>query len=344
MARGESPKERPLSIGIAIMAVVGVASLCAIFSVINSIRTASPLTTPPYGMSGVAEPFRGATTAFGTLSSRDSARAILTSGTTLARDPTSARSTLTGALRDRGYVEGATRQTAPEALPFDATPADLDGACGVVLLVGDLSTTISSAGITGGTAFRAVDPSAFTVAMCGTGSIHAAGTGNVTMQTWLLPGLTPGALTDTGLSADVLLAHAEMELVLRRRGYAPVDEIVEIAPITTTAGGFLTLTPPTMPSAGCIPFVVYIEGAGRPEITPGRFDFLDDRGLSGAVWCATTSSGWEPRYVDDATVGARVFARAYASAPSGSGTTLSIAAARSVDPAHATWPAAISGN
>ena len=340
MARGESPKERPLSIGLAIVAVVAVAAICAVFSVAMSMRSPGSAVTP-YALPASVEPFRGATAAFGTLSSRDSARAVLTGGATLSRDPAGARAALEGVLRDRGYVQGASAETSPRALPLDATAPDLEGACGVVLLIGEVSTTITGAGLAGQTVLRSPDPSAFTVAACGASPIHVEGTGNVAMRTWLLPGLTPTAIEDTGLSADALLAHAEMETVLRRRGYVPSDEILEVTPSATTAGGFVTLHLPVTPPAGCIPFVAYVEGAGRPQLPPGRFDFLDERGLGGAVSCATTSASWEPLYVDDATVGARVLLRAYAAAPGGASTPLSIGSARSVDAAHATWPAAI---
>ena len=338
MARGESPKERPLSIGVAIVAVVAVASMCAVFSVVSSMRTTTSAAV--YAPPAPLEPFRGATAAFATLTSRDSARAMLTSGTTLTRDPAAARAALEATLRDRGYVEGTTAETALSALPFDAAAADLEGACGVVLLVGDIGATITRAGVTGGMTFRSADPSAFTVAACGTSSIHVEGTGSVQMRTWLLPGLTPSALTDTGLSADALLAHAEVEALLRRRGYVPSDEIVELTPTTTTAGGFVSLHLPTTPPAGCIPFVVYVEGAGRPQIPPGRFDFLDDRAVVAAVSCAVTSSSWEPLFVDDGTLGARVLLRAYASTPSAAA-TLSIARSHIVDTTHSTWPTAI---
>lgn len=340
MARGESPKERPLSIGVAIVAVVAVASMCAIFSVVASMHPGTSGTTA-YTPPGPIEPFRGATSAFATLGSRDSARAVLFSGATLARDPAAARVALEGTLRDRGYVVGASPETTPQAMPFDAIPPDLDGACGVVLLVGDIAATITSAGISGGTAFRSVDPSAFTVAACGSVPLHVEGTGTVTMRTWLLPGLTPSALTDTGLPADALLAHAEAETMLRRQGYVPSDELVEVTPVPTTAGGFMTMHLPTTPPLGCIPFVAYVVGAGRPQLPPGRFDYLDDRGLSGAVACATTTSAWEPLYVDDATVGARLFVRAYAAGTGTPATTVSIGSARVVDAAHATWPTAI---
>jgi hypothetical protein len=342
VARGESPKERPLSIGLAIVAIVAVASICALYSVVASMHTTTAATTP-YTLPGPVEPFRGATAAFATLGSRDSTRALLTGGTAFTRNPAAARAAMEGTLRDRGYVVGATAETASAPLPLETTPADLDGACGVVLVVGDVATTLTVAGVAGGTLYHSVDPSAFTIATCGTAPVRVEGSGEVSLRTWLLPGITEAAMTSTGLSADALLAHAEAELLLRRRGYVPVDEIVEVAPATTTAGGFVTMHLPTTPTAGCIPFVAYVEGAGRPQLPPGRFDFLDDRGLSGAVACATTTAAWEPLYVDDGTVGARVFVRAYAPGPGGTvSTTLSIASAHTVDASHARWPAAIS--
>ena len=339
MARGESPKDRPISIGLAIMAIVGVASLCTVFSVVSSIHTGAPAT--PYTPPPPTEPFRGATIGFATLSSRDSARAITTGGAALPRNPAAARSALEATLRDRGYVVGTSPQSAPAALPLRAAALDLEGACGVVLVLGDVSTTIVRAGIDDGVTFRAVDPSGITIAACGPASIRVEGTGQVTYATWLFPGLTPNAVVDTGLGADALLAHAEAELVLRRRGYVPVDEIVEVTPTTTSAGGFVTLPLPITPTAGCIPFVAYVDGAGRPQLPAGRFDFLDDRGLSAAIACAPGGLAWLPTYVDDGTIGAHAFVRAYGAGAPAATPSLTIAGAHRVDAAHATWPTAL---
>ena len=331
-----------MSIGLAILAVVGVASICAVFSVVSSMRTPSPAYTS-YAPPAPVEPFRGATSAFGTLGSRDSTRALLGSGTALARDPLGARTALETTLRDRGYVVGTTAESPASPLPFDAPAPDLEGACGVVLVTGDGATTITRAG-TGGTTFASVDPSAFTVALCGPGNVHVEGVGHASLRTWLFAGLTPAAMTSTGVSADALLAHAEAERMLRRRGYVPIDELIEVVPTVATAGGIITLHLPTTPAAGCIPFVAYIEGAGRPQLPIGRFDFLEDRALSGAVACAVTSRNWEPMYVDDTTLGARVLLRAYGAAPAGipTGTPIvSIADAHLVDAAHASRPSEI---
>lgn len=342
MARGESPKERPLSIGLAIVAVVAVATLCALFSVVTSNHTPASSPYTPYAPAGPPEPFTGATASFATLSSRDSTRATLVAGGSLTRDPRAAAIALEGALRDRGYVVGATEASAPQVLPFDAIPPDLEGACGVVLLIGDVTTTLTAAGASGAPLLRAVDPSAFTVAACGTDPIRVEGSGAVTMRTWLMPGLTPSALASTGLSADALLAHAEAETLLRRRGYVPEGEIVETAGSATTAGGFVTATLPLVPPAGCVALALYVEGAGQPQLTPGRYDYLPDRALTGAVSCSDTTRSWEPVLVDDATVGARVFWRAYGASPTGASSTgLTIAGATMVDAAHATWPTAI---
>jgi hypothetical protein len=344
VARGESGKSRPLSIGIAIAAVLAVATVCALFSIVNSNRPPQPYTAygyPTYPTYPSTEPFRGASAAFGTVTSRDSVRSTASGGAALTRDPVAARRSLEAALTDRGYVVGATAETPATTLPFDAPAADLEGACGVVLLVGDAATTITRAGV-GSSMFTSVDPSAFTVALCGPATIHVEGVGHAAMRTWLLPGLTPAALTTTALTADALLAHAEAELLLRRHGYAPVDELIEVHISATTPGGFLTLHLPTTPAAGCIPFVAYADGAGRPQLPTGTFDHLDDRALNGAISCATSTRSWEPLYVDDSIPDARVLVRAYATAASVPSTpTITIGGAHTVDAAHATWPTAI---
>ncbi|MFO0681307.1 MAG: hypothetical protein U0234_04610 [Sandaracinus sp.] len=342
MARGESPKDRPFSIGLALGAIVGIAALCTLFGVAASFRASSaPTYAYPGPGVGLAEPFRGATASFATLTSRDSARATQMGGAALSRDPLLARATAESALRQRGYVEGATAESAVLPLPAELTPADLDGACGVVLAIGDGGTSLTRGGVVGATSFRAADPSALTIASCGTAPIRFEGTGNVVVRTWLLPGVVPAALTSTGAPADAVLAHAEAEIALRRLGYTPSAELVEITPTATTAGGFVTLRAPVTPSSGCIPFVVYVEGAGRPQIPPGRFDYLEDRGLVGAVSCAVTGSGWEPSFVDDSTVGARVWLRAYTSGAPETSPIPTIGSATHVDASIATWPAAI---
>ncbi len=342
MARGESPKDRPISIGLALVAIVGLAALCTLFGVAASLR---PTSATPYGYSGLPatlpEPFRGATSAFATLTSRDSARATQFGGVALSRDPLAARAAAEAALRQRGYVQGVAPETAAMALPAELTPGDLDGACGVVLAIGDGGTTITRGGADGGPSFRAADPSALSVASCGTAPVRFEGTGNVVLRTWLLPVVTPSALTSTGAPADAVLAHAEAEIALRRLGYTPSDELIEVTPTPTTAGGFVTLRLPVTPRSGCIPFVVYVEGAGRPQIPPGRFDYLEDRALAGAVSCSATGTSWEPTFVDDTTVGARAWLRAYTSGVPDPAPLPTIGSATHADEASATWPTAI---
>jgi hypothetical protein len=282
----------------------------------------------------MTEPFVGATTSFGQLGSRDAARASSYYGATLGPDPVAARRSVEGVLTSRGYVAGATAESALMQMPFDFTPTDLDGSCGVVLVLGDVGAIIQRAGAVGGDAFAAVDPSAFTVATCGTAPVHVEGIGGAMVRAWLYPGLTPSALASTGLSADALLAHAEAETILRRLGYEPVNEVVTM-PVTSTPGG-LSLEAPETPASGCIPFVAYVAGAGTASLPFGRSDFLVDRTLSSVVGCRT-GPGWQLTMYDDATASATAYVRAYR-AGAGPTTTNTAGSIVSVDAAHATWP------
>jgi hypothetical protein len=224
-------------------------------------------------------------------------------------------------------------------MPFDVTPTDLAGTCGVVVVIGDVGATIRGAGIASGTQYDALDPSAFTIASCGDDPVHVDGVGGATTRVWLYPGLTASLLASTGLSADALLAHAEAEHILRALGYAPTDEVLEVPVVVTSTGAFASLDAPTLPASGCVPFVAYVVGAGRASLPTGQTDFLDDRALSAVIGCAS-GDGWSLTLVDDATLGARAFVRAYGagSAPS---TTLSVGSVTPVDLAHATWPTPI---
>ncbi len=339
MARGESPKDRPASVGLALVGAVGLAGLCTLFAVVSSMRGyggASSIT--PY-YTGVSEPFMGAATSFGVLGSRDAARAMSYAGAALAPDPVAARRSIETALATRGYVVSTSPESATQQMPFDVTPTELDGSCGVVVVIGDLGALVQRAGVASGTAFEAADPSAMTVASCGAAPVHVEGIGGATTRTWLYPGLTPATLGVTGLSADALLAHAEAETLLRRLGYVPTDEVIEVLVTSTGGGGFATLDAPTMPASGCMPFVAYVVGAGNAQLPIGRADYLRDRALSTLVGCGS-GSGWSLTLVDDATLGATAFVRAYGPG-AGPSTTITAGSITTVDTAHATWPSPI---
>ncbi len=325
------------------MGAVGVAGLCTLFTVLSSMRGCGvdPLAlTSPYAGGAVGEPFVGANTSFGVLGSRDASRASSYYGGALTPDPIVARRSLESALASRGYVVSNTPESALQQMPFDVTPTDLDGSCGVVVVIGDIGAIIQRAGLSSGDSFLAVDPSAFTVATCGTAPVHVEGIGGGVVRSWLFPGLTPASLVSTSLTADALLAHAEAETMLRRLGYEPVDEVLEVPVTSGGAGGFATLDPPYSPASGCIPFVAYVAGAGRASLPFGRSDYLDDRALSAIIGCGS-GNGWSLTLVDDGTVGATAFVRAYRT---GSGPTRSLTAGliTRVDPAHASWPVSIS--
>lgn len=339
MARGESPKDRPSSVGIALVGAVGVAGLCTLFTVISSMRgCGSDAMVTPYAYGAVNEPFVGANTSFGVLGSRDAARASSYYGGALAPDPVTARRSLEAALASRGYVVSDTPESTLQQMPFDVTPTDLDGSCGVVVIIGDIGALIQRAGIASGDSFRAIDPSAFTVATCGTAPIHVDGIGAAVTRSWLYPGLTPATLVSTGLSADALLAHAEAEVLMRRLGYEPVDEVVEVT-ATAPGGAFASLEPPYSPPSGCVPFVAYVAGAGRSSLPFGQSDYLDDRALSAVVGCGS-GNGWSLNLVDDTTPGATALVRAYR-AGGGPSTSITAGSIARVDDAHAAWPVPI---
>jgi hypothetical protein len=214
-------------------------------------------------------------------------------------------------------------------LPIELTPHDLDGSCGVVLFVGDVGATITGGGVVGATSFASVDPSAFTVAVCGASAVRVEGTGSASARAWLFPGLAPSSLGSSGLSADALLAHAEAEVVLRRIGYAPVDEVVSVSWTAPAALGA-----PYRPSTGCTPYVAYVEGAGRAMSTFGGHDYLTDRALGAVVGCGVRA--WDLSLTDVGPPGATVTLRAYAAAPPS--TTLSAGAIRAVSAGSASWP------
>jgi hypothetical protein len=340
MARGESPKDRPASVGLALMGAVGLAGLCTVFAVVSSMRGCHGDPSPtPYAYGGIPEPFVGATTSFGVLGTRDAARASAYAGGALAPDPIVARRSVEAALASRGYVPSTTAESAIAQMPFDFTPTDLAGSCGVVLFIGDLGAIVQRGAAPTAITFEAIDPSAFAIATCGDMPVHVEGIGGATARVWLYPGLTVSLLGGTGLSADALLAHAEAETLLRRLGYEPVDELLEV-PITSTPGGtFVSLDAPYVPASGCTPFVAYVLGAGRANLPFGQTDYPSDRALSTTVGCGS-GHGWTLGLVDDATPGATAFVRAYA-AGAGPSTSSTVSAATVVDAAHATRPTPI---
>ncbi len=244
MPRGERPSDPPARLDRTLAAVAVCVLLFGVLAAMRARRSGEP-----------TEPFVGARGSFGMLGSRDAERMRLAGSGGFHMDPVMARSTLEALLANRGYVVGATAETPPRQMPFDMAPSDLEGRCGVVVIIGEADAMIEEAGVVGGATFVAVDHGAFTVAMCGTALVHIEGHGGARTRAWFYPGLTPSMRVATGLSADALLAHAEAEALLRRLGYEPVDEVLEIPGTQRDAAWFATLEAPYRPATGCVPFV-----------------------------------------------------------------------------------------
>lgn len=305
MARGESPKERSLTGGVLVAGVL-VAALGGLALVSMTARscTAAPPYMPP------SEPFAGAQSMFTALRWRDTGRGA--PGTPLAADAVVARSMVEAALTARGY-----RPTGGDAqlldLPADFDVPAMEGACGVLLVLGDGAAVLRGATVRGAGAaettsdagipleLRAFDPSALPVPLCGAGTVYVEGTGRAAGHAWLFPGVVPSDVTATGIPVDALLAHAEAEHLLAPLGFVPRDELL----VTTTTGAI----PWVAPSGGCAPYVAVAIGGGSPQGSWSNYDVRPDRALVGGASCATRSDAAPTLSVPGRP--AQVFVRAY---------------------------------
>lgn len=293
MARGEAGKEGPRGPGLAIASSFGVLCLAALTCVLSSTRACDGCMprgwlTPPVP----TEPFAGALVAFDDLHWRDTGRARGTYVRPSAPDASAAALALESELTERGYVRASVAPTSTIDLPADVITVGLDGACGVVAITGLGNATIDAVDGPDGRV-RASDPSAIAIAACGDARMRALGTGSATVEVWHLPGITPADVLGTGLSAEVVLAHAEAERLWRARGLAPADQVVRDE---RSAGSVPTFVgPPGAPPArGCVAWVGVAIGAGTADTTSayaalGR-DYAIDRGLFGGASCATIAS------------------------------------------------------
>jgi hypothetical protein len=153
-------------------------------------------------------------------------------------------------LVDRGYVGAGTGWEGPLALPVTATPSALEGACGVVALVATgYVTTYTPPGR--GPVAPCISDLAI-VPVCDRGGIRIDGSGTVQQRTFLVPGLTPEMVTESGMPLGALLAHAEAEVHLRSLGWQPADDVVRV-PIAP--GATAMIDTPAEPTSGCIGWV-----------------------------------------------------------------------------------------
>ena len=323
MARGESPKERPSFPGAAIMAAFLSFCLCAITGVAMTTRECNAAMAPA---AIVPEPFVGTIAMFHALSWRDTVR-VRTSYGTITPDAAWARTLLESSLTTRGYTPAPAQGLAPlSTLPADFEAPTMEGSCGVLVIVGDGAAVLSRAEVTiGGTteAFVAHDPSAMAVPLCGNQRVHVEGTGSAAAHVWHFPGLTPDIVRDTTLPADVVLAHAEAEGLVRPRGLAPLDEVFVIE---VPAGAGPQAIPLTRAVAtGCVPFVGVVIGGGDPMGSWSPVEHVSDRAMIGLARCASRTDASPTILVPAGT--ARVYVRPYRAIGSGAPPVLGAAAA-----------------
>lgn len=272
MARGESVQpSSDRSSGIAIWAVFGVACLLALFLVVWATSDSDSEHVDPYQLE-TEEPFIGAEATMEPLGWRDAVPVT----------NSDRRAQLHESLTARGYTpagEWSELEGMPLARPF----AELHGGCGVVALATDDGSRIDSLGAG---KFRPNQPERATVGACGsTQPVRVEGSGLVSARVYLMPGITEQAAEDTGVPPEVILAHAEAELLMAPRGWTPTDDVIH-EEITSGHG----VTPPEQPSDGCVPWVVVGYGVTTSGVTwLGRLvdsDPTHGRAMLGMIGCA----------------------------------------------------------
>lgn len=332
MARGEPPKGRSLLPDVTIGAVFLAFCLCAATGAALTMRDCVPSPVP---VAATLEPFVGATAMFHALSWRDSERAR--SGTASPDGPR-ARAVVESSLSMRGYVPAPTEGLATlVSLPGDIETPAMGGSCGVLVIVSDGGGEITAAEVSADGAVErhlAHDPSALAVPLCGAHRVHVEGTGSVGGHVWHYPGLTPELVAATTLPADVVLAHAEAETLLRAQALVPRDEIAVIE----VSGGAGTRSIPLARTiaTGCVPFVGVVVGGGDPMGSWSPTDRISDRALLGLALCATRADASPTIAVPRGT--ARVYLRPYEAAGAGVRAGVSVGALRIVREADLALP------
>jgi hypothetical protein len=272
VARGESDKSVARSSALGVWGVFGAISLGVILSVVWSTRSCDSDPPPPPAMT---DPFARARNV--ALGWRDC----------VPEYPDPPRD-LDAALRNRGYVRVAAPGLAHE-LPMTITTEDLDGACGVVAVIGEPTSTINSIGAAGQQSFPSCVARLTTIGVCGVTTVRAAGIGQARAAIWTFPGLTPQAIEDTGIPADAALAHAEAEALLARQGIRPTPQVLVMQ---RGASDPLELPPGPAPPQGCAGWVTTTVGFGPVEgygSGMGSHSSARERGLVLSLSCSDGS-------------------------------------------------------
>ena len=277
MARGESEAAGRKGTGVAIWAIFGVACLFTAFLVIRA--TGEP-DVEPYDLE-LREPFPGA---------EGTTRLLGWRGCTGTQGPAVPGAPTTGGhqarierdLAARGYQPQG-EWSEPVQLPIQQSFPDLIGGCGVIAAVTDGSAWLSSANDHPVCASDATSAGA-----CGTEEVRIVGSGTVRLRAFLMPGLTESAPSATGMPSEALLAHAEAEVMLGVSGWTASAAIVEET--LTPVSGDHTLSPPTQPGSGCVPWVAVGLGVGSARASwLGRhvaFSSAGNRFVVAAIACA----------------------------------------------------------
>lgn len=295
MSRGESKKSEPRSGAYGVWAVFGALVLGVVFFVLSTTRACD---MDPAAGSGDPEPFAGASAAFAELGWRDCVDGL---------DP---GAELRARLARRGYVRHG--EPSSVELPIGRTVEDLEGACGVVVVVGDPGAMLDRVAVGDETPRPPCGAPVAALGVCGIANVSVTGTGQARLETWSFPGLPPRDVERTGIEADLLLAHAEAETIFARRGWSPGERAL----ITDVAAPTRLFDPPGPPS-GCVPFVIAGRGlsAGQSQWdgAPLAYDRATDRLLLGVATCAGRGPG-QITFDDPGSNGGRLVVLPYAQA------------------------------
>lgn len=267
MARGESATPKRALGGLATLGLIFALAVCVTTGVIAiNAEGTRPATR---------EPWDGMGAAFGSLGSP--MQFVVTT-------PSEARANAEGQLATHGYVP--MESTAPatlSALPYELDAA-MDGACGVLLAVGDASTSITRVILPSGHSYAPRDAHAAPVRVCGDAHVRIEGTGSVAVHRWLFPGITAADVNASGLPTEVALAHAEASHVLIPSRLEATDEVVVL---TLPSVGAYPIPLTRRPVTGCVPFVAVAVGADA--LPTGWTEASNEAGLGtiGSALCAT---------------------------------------------------------
>lgn len=288
MARGEPAPRGRRGPGVAIAVAFGVLCLLALTLVLFTMRACDEIaapTVPPVD----PEPFAGVTAAFAPLGSRGCVEPAgpVTSG------PRDAMSEIDASLRARGY-QASGDWSEPGPLPNRMLLDPLASSCGVVVAAAEPGGMLTSA-TAGSTIVQTCRSEVLAVATCGEAIVEITGAGTARTRAYVMPGLTSTDVRESGVPADVILAHAEAEALLARSGFIPSDQlvVVDVAPTGPSWASRAVASPPA-PASGCVPWVAVGRDVGSASVTwNSRLidnDTRSDGFVAGLVVCAPSPS------------------------------------------------------